>query len=181
MNTHNKHSFLVWAVVVLAVMNISTLATILFHKHYANEVPQNSVKGSLQLETDAEKFSGRYFRDKLNLDSEQMRKFRSFNPEFRQQAKAITIELTQFRIEMHTEMVAENSDTAKLNALSDSIGLLHASLKKLTYKYYIDLKNICNTEQQKQLEQLFGVLFTNDQSMSFPQNGGPAQGKRLNN
>lgn len=182
MKTQSKHTFLVWAVVILAVMNISTLATILFHKHYSNETVKNTVQNSQQLETDAEKFSGRYFRDKLNFDSEQMGKFRSFNPEFRQQARAITIELTQLRNQMHTEMSASNSDTSRLNALSDSIGLLHASLKKLTYKYYIDMKNICNTDQQKQLEQLFGALFTNDQSMSFPQHGGgPQHGKRMNN
>ncbi len=182
MKTQSKHTFLVWAVVILAVMNISTLATILFHKHYSTDAVRNTAPDSQQLETDAEKFSGRYFRDKLNFDSEQMEEFRSFNPEFRQQAKVITIELAQLRKQMHVEMSANNSDTAKLNALSDSIGRLHSSLKKLTYKYYIDMKNICNTDQQKQLEQLFGALFTNDQSMSFPQHGGrPQHGKRMNN
>jgi len=65
-----------------------------------------------QLETDAEKFSGRYFRDKLNLNSDQMAKFREFNPVFRQQARAITIELAAKRKQMLAEMAAAKSTQA---------------------------------------------------------------------
>jgi hypothetical protein len=33
MKAENKHSFMVWAIVVLAIMNVSTLATILYHQY----------------------------------------------------------------------------------------------------------------------------------------------------
>ena len=66
---------------------------------------------------------------------------------------------------MLTEMSEKNCDTNKLNLLSDSIGYLHADLKKLTYKYYLDFKNICNEQQQEKLEQLFGEMFSSDVQM----------------
>ena len=56
---------------------------------------------------------------------------------------------------MLSEMAADNYDTIRLNTLSDSIGYLHADLKKVTYKYYLDIKNICDQQQQQKLEQLF--------------------------
>jgi hypothetical protein len=85
---------------------------------------------------------------------------------------------------MLIEMAAIKSDTSRLNMLSDSIGHLHSNLKKLTYGYYLDIKNICNPEQQKKLEQLFGEMFTNDAPMGFPgrgMHGGGQHGKRFNN
>jgi Spy/CpxP family protein refolding chaperone len=177
MKAENKHNLMVWAIVVLAVMNISTLATILYHQYQSKETSINTTQAEQQLETNAERFSGRYFRDKLDLNSDQMDKFREFNPVFRQQARAITLELASLRKQMLAEMTAPNSDTSTLNALSDSIGYLHGNLKKLTYKYYLDMKSICNTAQQKQLEQLFSKMFTNDAPMGFPGKGGRGGGQ----
>ncbi len=162
---------MIWAIVVLAVMNISTLGTILYHQYQSNRPVANSLPRQNQLETDAEKFSGRYFRDKLNLNENQMDIFRETNRVFRQQARDITIELSAIRNEMLVEMASANADTNKLNPLSESIGRLHSRLKKLTFKYYLDIKSISNTEQQKQLEQLFSEMFTND-AMGFPGRNG---------
>jgi hypothetical protein len=82
MKAENKHNLMVWAIVVLAVMNISTLATILYHQYQSGKMEINPVSDQKQLEADAEKFSGRYFRDQLSLSSEQMDRFRDFNPDY---------------------------------------------------------------------------------------------------
>lgn len=184
MKAENKHSLMIWAIVVLAVMNISILATIVYHQRQSAKVEMNPATDQKQLEANSEKFSGRYFRDQLNLNNEQMDKFRKMNPVFRPKARDITIELARKRKQMLIEMAAANSDTARLNALSDSIGFLHRDLKKITYRYYLEIKNICDPEQQKKLEQMFGDMFTNDAPMGFPGKGDPRgwqQGKRFNN
>lgn len=184
MKAENKHTLMVWAIVILAMMNISTLLTVVYHQYQSGKEPSSNGMASKQLEVDAEKFSGRYFRDQLSFSNEQMNKFRDFNRPFRMQAKAITIELAEKRKAMLTEMASQNSDTARLNALSDSIGIMHNMLKKLTYRYYLDIKNICNKVQQKKLEQLFKEMFTNDTPMAFPGRGGKQgmqHGKRFNN
>lgn len=184
MKAENKHNLMVLAIVALAIMNISTLATILYHQYQSGKTEISLVSDQKQLEVDSERFSGRYFRDQLNLNSEQMDKFRNFNPVFRRQARAITIELAQKRKQMLIEMAAIKSDTSKLNELSDSIGYLHSNLKKQTYGYYLKIKNICNKEQQQKLEQLFGQMFANDAPMGFPGGGGPKgmqRGRQFNN
>lgn len=173
MKSENKRNWMIWAIVVLAVLNVSTFITIWYHKHQPAATGIFPSKEQRRLETDAEKFSGRYFRDKLNLDAAQMDKFREFNPVFRQKAGNITAQLIDKRKQMLMLMASDNSDTNRLNALSDSIGNLHSNLKKITYKYYLDIKAICSREQQKQLEQLFKEMFTNDIPMSYPGKGGP--------
>lgn len=171
MKPQNKQSLLIWSVVILVVLNVSTLATIAYHKFRENEPAGSCAMPQGQLEADAEKFSGRYFHNQLGFSADQMDRFREFNPVFRQQARAVTLELSAKRKQMLDAMASNNVDTVQLNALSDSIGYLHSHLKKLTYKYYLDMKSICTPEQQQKLEQLFKDMFTNDQPMSFPGRG----------
>lgn len=172
MRTENKHRLMVWAIVVLAVMNVSTIVTVAYHQRKFVKSETIVVSDPKQPEVNAEKFSGRYFRDQLNMNNEQMEKFRQINPLFRPKVRDITIELSQKRQQMLREMSAEKSDTTRLNALSDSIGYLHSDLKKLTYRYYLEIKGICDPEQQKKLEQLFGDVFSNDASIVTPGIGG---------
>ncbi len=170
MNAENKFQLMIWAIVILAIMNISTLATIMYRKYH----PEKSVTVSDQkrLDADSEKFSGGFFCDKLNLNGEQMEKFRNMCHVFRPQARDITIELAQKRVQLLIEMSGSGIDTVRLNALSDSIGQLHTDLKKVTYRYYLEIKTICDTMQQIKLKELFGEMFTNDSQYGFQGNGG---------
>jgi len=169
----NKYIRLVWIIIVLAVLNISTLVTIGYHFYKSNIDKQTTSVSEKQLEVNAEKFTGRYFRDQLDFTSEQMAQFRNFNRPFRQQARTITIDLVAKRKQLLSEMASETCDTIKLNILSEEIGSLHSNLKKITYQYYLNIKNISNTEQKQKLELLFREMFINDIPMSYPGRGGP--------
>ncbi|MDD2358702.1 MAG: hypothetical protein PHX13_12400 [Thiovulaceae bacterium] len=120
-----------------------------------------------QIESDAEKFSGGYFREQLNFSDEQMDMFRGFNPRFRRDARAITIELADLRKKMLNEMAANNTDSAKIEVIADSIGILHKNLKIITFEYYSNIKNICDSTQKMKLEQLFKEFFINDVPVGF--------------
>jgi Spy/CpxP family protein refolding chaperone len=179
MISNNRHTLLVWSVIVLALMNITTFITIGYHVYNTNQTEKIAgTQNTKLLETDAVQFSGRYFRDQLGLTDGQMEQFREFNPEFRQQALDITIHLAEDRQEMLDEMVSSSPDTVKLNQLSGEIGNLHRSLKVLTYRYYLDMKNLCTPEQQIKLKDLFHTMFSNDAQMGYPGKGNGQGGKR---
>jgi Spy/CpxP family protein refolding chaperone len=183
MKTKNKQSLMVWVIVVLAIMNISTIGTIVYHQFQSEKQAINPDQLQ-QSQQESVNFSGGYFRDKLNLSVNQMEKFKEFNPVFRQQARELNIELAEKREQMLVELSKLKTDTSRLNVLSDSIGNLHSILKKITYQYYLDLKNICTEEQQKQLEQLFSDVFTSNISMGIQGKGAQKRhqnGKRFNN
>jgi len=176
MQTEYRNRWMIWAIVALAILNISTLITLVYHKNQVIERAAVATPDSVRSETASVLYSGRYFRDELNLSKEQMNKFSEFNPAFRQDARAINIKLAEKRHEMLVEMAQKSSDKNRLNLLSDSIGYLHASLKKVTYMYYLNFKNICNQNQQKKLEKLFADIFDSDTQMI--QNGRSGQGGR---
>lgn len=174
---------MLWAIIVLAIMNISTFITILIHSSRTSETTPE-LSEQFNYESSSVQYSGRYFRDHLNLSKAQMSLFSEFNPEFRRQVRNINLSLVRMRQQMIEEMAAETSDTLKLNLLSDSIGHLHTDLKKLTYRYYMDFKNICNQEQQEKLEQMFGEMFATDiHPGQYGQRGpyGRGPGRRFNN
>jgi Spy/CpxP family protein refolding chaperone len=174
MKTENKYRWMIWAIAILVVMNLTTLITVMYNKSKLSDNIQ--ITNLSVAESSSMKYSGRYFRDELELSMEQMKKFSQFNPEFRQAVMAINRDMAEKRHEMLNEMAKNNCDTIKLNVLSDSIGNLHAALKKSTYKYYMNFKNICTQQQQEKLKQLFGEMFNSD--IQIGQNGRGGQGGR---
>lgn len=168
---------MVLAIVILAVMNVTTILTVIYNRNQAaNEAAFPEGEQSMT-EAGSTKYSGRWFRDQLNFNREQMSRFVQFNPSFRENVRNINMGLNVLRQKMLSEMASEKYDTIWLNALSDSIGYLHADLKKVTYKYYLEIKNICNQQQQEKLEQLFGGMFASDGRMGQYGKGGQ-QGRR---
>ncbi len=167
---------MVLAIIVLAVMNLTTLITVLYNKNKTEDKEAVATLEQANSETASVNYSGRYFRDELNLSSEQTKSFAEFNPEFRRNVFAINRSLDALRLEMLDEMAKRNCDTTRLDNISDSIGSLHASLKKKTYQYYLSFKRICDEEQLEKLEQLFGEMFTTD--VQPGQNGRGGQGGR---
>jgi|WetSurSiteA1Bulk_404760.scaffolds.fasta_scaffold06687_2 hypothetical protein len=178
MKAVNNNSWMVWAIAVLAVMNLTTLITVVYHRNKSEEREMVSIPEQTKSESSSVKYSGRYFRDELKLSDEQMKKFSEFNPEFRQKVMSINQSLDKKREEMLIEMAEKNCDTNRLNLLSDSIGYLHASLKKQTYLYYMNFKRICNEQQQVKLEQLFGEIFSSDVQIG-PKGRGGRGGRRF--
>ena len=171
METNSKYRWMIWAIAFLALMNIATILTVVFQRSKSDTVITTDPI-VIETENSSIKYSGRFFRDQLNLNKEQMNQFVRFNGEFRQHARDINRNLNRQRNQMLTELSADESDTDKLNRLSDSIGFLHSDLKKLTYNYYLNFKKICTPEQQENLELLFSGIFTNDLQMGQKGQGG---------
>jgi len=171
MKLKSRNGLLTWALVIMVVVNLATIGTLLYNR-YKSPVPA-VVPGKSQTELESAKFSGRYFRERLGLSQEQMKQFAEFNPEFRQQVQKIHAELSALRIQMLEEMSAVTVDTSRLNQLSDSIGSQHALLKKVTFEYFLDLRKVCEPDQQEKLEALFREMFAGDGQMSHEGRGGP--------
>ncbi len=162
MNTESRNKLMIWAIVALTVLNLTTIATVFYYRSRNVKETADQKVDSIRSETASMRFSGRYFRDQLDLNAEQMERFREFNPAFRQHVRDINFELGNIRRKMLDEMSSSGCDTGRLNTLSDSVGKLHTDLKKLTYRYYLDFKEICNKEQIEKLDILFGDMFATD-------------------
>ncbi len=150
---------LVYLVIFLGALNIAALSTIGYY-HFSSKSDDNSeiTNGS----TMQQHYNGRAFRDRLQFSTDQMTKFKDVNDRFRSNARRINIDLIRLRKEMFAEMKKHDFDSSFLNRCSDSIGLLHAELKKFTYKYYKGISEISDEQQHLELDKIFEEFFLNE-------------------
>lgn len=157
MITEKRYKLLVWLVIVLIVLNVSTLGTLLYQHIFE---PTNLKKAcSVKLCKDTDNKSNKCFRSSLKLDEKQCASFDVFNKPFREKIRVFTGQLAEKRATMLELLANDKTDTVALNQISTEIGLIHRDIKINTYKYYLDIKQICNAEQQQILKTLFGVIF----------------------
>jgi Spy/CpxP family protein refolding chaperone len=160
-----KTQILTWLVVLLVVMNAVTIGTILYHNYQENQTSDsiaiNSGQGGNML-------NGRFLKQTLGFNDEQMNAFRDANQQFRPFAMNVTDEVDSLKTTMFTELQKAEPDTLRLNEMSKRIGELHGQLKYETYKFYLTIKKICSPEQQTELEKAFQPLFINDGTTAPP-------------
>ncbi len=153
MSLVTKNKILIWIIVVLLATNISTVATIWFSNSNTLSATNISEKSREQ-----ERKIGRYFIEELNLSHKQRQQFRDLRHAYRDNMKEIKQILHQKRSDLLLEMKKENADSAKLLQISQEIGLLHKNIKIETFQYYLKMKNLCDTRQQKKLYDIFEKL-----------------------
>ena len=163
---NRKVTWLVWAIIVLFLMNAATLGTILYHNSKKQErVADTTVVAS---SFSGNPMNGRFFRQTLGFDNEQMAVFQEANRHFRPRTMALTFDIDSLKSAMFEEMKKQNPDTLKLAILSKEIGEMHGQLKQATYQFYLKLKNICTDQQRSQLEKAFQPLFITENLQQTP-------------
>jgi hypothetical protein len=63
--------------------------------------------------------------------------------------------MCETNVAMIEELARQDSDPAVLDSLSRKVGILSASLRRHTTDYFMNLKSICNEDQQNQLTEIF--------------------------
>jgi hypothetical protein len=175
---NRKLNILIWALVFLLITNAATIGTILYH-NYREAKREDQLNNTVN--TGGNPINGKFFRQTLGFNNEQMEKFREINHAFRPLTFQYTITIDSLKNEMFTEMKQENPDTVKLNFQSAEIGRLHGLLKYETYKFYLDLKKICSGSQQRELEKAFQPLFINETITGQKVQPGQGRWQRIQN
>ncbi|HWI93227.1 MAG TPA: hypothetical protein VNT20_18240 [Flavisolibacter sp.] len=172
-----KIKWMVWAIVVLFLMNAATLGTILYH-NYKQQVPADTVAYVSSYPGNA--LNGRFFRQTLDFTNDQMEVFRDANEQFRPQTATLTFSIDSLKAEMFKEMKNEKPNTSRLGELSAKIGDMHGELKRETYEFFLRIRAVCSEEQALELEKVFEPLFVNENLPTVPR-GYQRGWKRANN
>lgn len=160
---------LIWIIVILFATNLSMGISFLFHKHQdKTRAEQTEIQ---KIEMPAQQRT-RFFREQLNLTQDQIEPFRNLNRDYNRKARQIADDLQTLRIEMVADLGAKNSNQDELDEISNKIGELHAELKKETIAYYLDMKKLCDEDQQEKLNNIFMSVLKTNGEVSIPQQGG---------
>jgi len=169
----NTYRILIWVIVILIATNLSMGFSFLYHKHEDKKLTEEGEQ--INIEMPAQQRT-KFFREQLNLQSEQVDKFREWNREFNRTGWNISHQLEDLRVEMITELGKETPDQNKLESISDDIGKLHAKLKKVTIDYYLKMKAECNDEQKAKLNEIFMSVLHKNEDVKLP--GGYGRNRR---
>lgn len=154
---------LIWIIALLAIFNVTTLATIGVHLYQSRNKTVFAYSSKRQ-PAEGIQYNGRFFKDSLNLTSDQMEKFRVVNRTFRGDVNSINEKLNELRKSMMQNMSSSSPDTLRLNRIADSIGEQHARLKRDTYRYYLGINAICTPQQQATLKVIFQTILGTESS-----------------
>ncbi|MFP4024758.1 MAG: Spy/CpxP family protein refolding chaperone [Thiohalospira sp.] len=154
MNTKTKKHLIIGLIIFLVAVNIAALSTIIYRNR---AMPQPIVESNYEQFRQRVDEQGmyRFFKDELQLSPEQFNRFREINEDNRQQSREIARKMHIKRLEMVEQISKENPDNKKLDQIALEIGTLHYELKRNTYHHFLELKEICNQEQQEKLQHLF--------------------------
>ena len=174
MDSKNTYRILIWVIVILAATSLSMGTSFWFHKQQDKKAAGQQ---NTQIEMPSEQRT-RFFREQLELRQEQMDIFRDLNRDYNRSARRISMQLEELRIKMVEEMGTKNPSQDELNSISENIGNLHSDLKKVTIQYYLDMKEVCDEDQQEKLNEIFLSMSKSKDDVSLPQRGGKGRGRQ---
>ncbi len=152
---NNENKILVWIIVLLAALNLTTIGSIFYHKNKEKKSTETVVttgEGENPL-------SGRFFMQEMGFDEDQMEIFRQANRQFKPKSNQIIYQMDSLKTLIFEELNKGNVDTLKIKQLNSEFGKLHADLKNETNNFYMKLKEVSNEEQSLKLKDAFAPLF----------------------
>lgn len=165
MRAEQKIKFLTWGIVVLTLLNVSTIGTIIYH------IQTEKKQMGFNSERYPGPLKGRELMEHLDFTAQQRESFHSHNRDFMEAVSDINRSLNESRNNLFAELQKTNPDTVKCNLISAEIGRLHKALKIKTYRFYLDVKKICNEEQREKLNKAFAPVFSFDGGQQFRHRG----------
>jgi Spy/CpxP family protein refolding chaperone len=176
MESKNTYRILIWVIVILAATSLSMGLSFWYNKQQDKKTAEQKEQ---QIEMPSEQRT-RFFREQLSLRPDQMDIFRDLNRDYNRSARRISSQLEESRIKMVNEMGKKILDRNKLDSISENIGKLHTELKKVTIQYYLDMKEVCDENQQKKLNEIFMSMSKSKEDVSLPQRGRRSRGRQIN-
>lgn len=168
MISKNKYRILIWIIVILAATTLSMSVSFWYHKQQDKKAAQQMNESTIEMPAQQRT---RFFREQLNLSTEQVNVFRELNRSYNREAQQITVELENLRLKMVKELGEKNPDEKRLSEISKDIGKLHAELKQITIDYYLAMKTECDETQQERLNEIFMSALKKKEDVSLPQRG----------
>jgi len=172
MDTGRKIKILSWLVAALTILTLSTLITVFYRLNTDSPEPDD-----VNIDLDSVVMTGVNFRQVLQLTPRQTDEFRELNREFRLIAREINHSLDLARTKMFDELQKLNPDMKTCTMLSTEIGRLHEELKLETCRFYLEMKQICDDEQEAKLRDLFDPVFRANLSPGYGRGQGYGYGR----
>ena len=144
-----KKNILIGGLILLTVINLTGIGAMFFMRFHES-VPAPHSRFQFM----------KFFDEELKLTETQKAKFRQSHREHRQNAAPIMENLRQLRVDFLNEVAKTEPDSLVLEQIAVELGKQHTKLKRLTIRHFMQMKNTCTAEQQKNLSKMFREMET---------------------
>lgn len=153
MDIFTKKRFTFWTIVLLVILNISTISMLWLNQN-------RRIGASSQIrEPRQDQRTLQFLQKELNLTDAQIRHYDQLSLAHAQRARGITDDIRRLKQEMMNEIFNNEPDTIKALEIADLIGKKQTELEQITLKHFLDLKELCGTEQIGKLQGLVDEFF----------------------
>ena len=164
-----KNRVLVWSVGILIFLNLSCLSMLWFRDiHRPAHVPPPPMDhdGTAQ-----------FLKNQLDLSDSQFNEYLRLRDGHFSETQAIEQKMKILRQDLISELFKDPPDQEAAAEIINSIGASQASLERLTFNHFLDLKKLCGPEQADTLNKMVHSLFRRPANASSqPQPGNPPPG-----
>jgi len=154
MDIFKQKRYLVLVIILLVILNLSTLL-MLWLDRPQQPVRQERPEKSRQEEAQ----TVLSLRDELGFSDVQSEQFSRLRRDHREQMQHLNDEIRQIKMKMFEEVLKDDPRPALSDSLLKLAQEKQIEIEQLTFQYLLDLKELCNPEQQKKLRLLIDELF----------------------
>ena len=156
MDYFTNKRFVIWTIIILVILNLFTLSAFWFTRIF-NILPIQPI--AMHEFHDINRNQGDKFMEKeLNLSEEQKKKFEESREKHHNQSKALHEEIYVLKEQLIDELFSTEVDSSKIKTLSEEIGMKQTELEMQNNTHILELKSICNPDQQEKLSMLFNEM-----------------------
>lgn len=160
MNQDIKIKLLYIVIAILLLLNVT-----LFFSLYVNKTEKKEVQTFGKMSDEIPKdYKTHFFTYYLKLDSLQIIQLKEINTKYLSSKKALSKAVGVLTMELANKINSGCSRNEEI-VYYDSLIQLHTKMKYENYIYYVNLRKMCNTEQQHMLDKFFSSILCIDQSL----------------
>ncbi len=151
-----------WTIAILVFLNVFTLAGIWF-LGFSPKPPFADFPRKERSEL--------LLKKKLNLTDEQLQKFRDLRKNHFEETREIGDEIHRLKRELSGEIFNETQNQTEVEKRIEQIGQLEMQMEREKFKHFLELKSVCNPEQQQKFREIFKEIMPPRQGHPFRRNG----------
>ncbi len=157
MDLFKKTRFLGLLVFLLIILNTALLALIWVNRmkppihppRHPQHRPGGEDSGDVRFFLEAE----------LGFDESQTEEYLLLQRRHREQVEKLSREIRVIKKEMFDEVLMENPQATVSDSLLNLSLEIQAGIERLTFQYFLDMKELCEPDQQEKLQMLMHELF----------------------
>ena len=161
MDIFTKKRFTIWTILLLVILNISTISMLWLNQNRRPGAPPPRAEARQDQRT------LEFLQRELDLTDEQILQYDQLRQAHGEQTRVLINDIRRLKQEMMNEIFYDEPDTTETMEIADLIGEKQTEIEQITFNHFLDLKELCGTEKVGKLRGLVDEFFRRNQ----PQRG----------